>query len=211
MNLFYDLYRQTFMKSGLGMIKRKLPLHEMAEDFGLARKGMRAKRGRRDYFSPEGKVALVFLKMYTGLSCPKLMEQLNGNIHCQLFCDVIINPQHPLTNYKLLDDIISELSHWLKVQQQQDILAEAWKPYMKALDVMYTDAACFGSRGSQVRILLPRRLNNTLGMRLIYTCQCVILFPFPLETIKKNSVFVAFFCIWLHLVARHLLHTCCKR
>ena len=142
---FYDLYRQTFEKSELGMIKRKLPLHEMAENFGLTRRGMRAKRGRREYFSQEGKVALMFLKMYTGLSCPKLMEQLNGNIHYQLFCDVIINPQHPLTNYKLLDDIISELSHRLKIQQQQDILAGAWKPYMKDLDVMYTDATCYES------------------------------------------------------------------
>ena len=53
-------------------------------------------------------VALMFLKMYTGLSCPKLMEQLNGNIHYQIFCDVIIAPMRPLTNYKLLDDIISE-------------------------------------------------------------------------------------------------------
>ncbi len=51
----------------------------------------------------------MFLKMYTGLSCPKLMEQLNGNIHYQIFCDVIIDPTRPLTNYKLLDDIMMEL------------------------------------------------------------------------------------------------------
>ena len=41
---------------------------------------MRPKLGRRSSFTPEGKVALMFLKMYTGLSSPKLMEQLNGNI-----------------------------------------------------------------------------------------------------------------------------------
>ena len=52
------------------------------------------------------------------------MEQLNGNIHYQIFCDVIIDPTRPLTNYKLLDDIILELSGKLKIQQQQDILAE---------------------------------------------------------------------------------------
>lgn len=34
---------------------------------------MRPKLGRRSFFTPEGKVALVFLKMYTGLSCPKLL------------------------------------------------------------------------------------------------------------------------------------------
>ena len=142
---FYDLYRQTFEKSELGRIRRKLPLHEMAENLGLTRKSMREKRGRRSYFTAEGKVALMFLKMYTGLSSPKLMDQLNGNIHYQLFCDVRINPMHPLTNYKLLDDVFSELAGGLKIQQQQEILARAWKPYMKELETMYTDATCYES------------------------------------------------------------------
>ena len=142
---FYDLYRSTFEKSELGRIKRLLPLREMAENFGLVRKSLRPKLGRRSYFTPEGKVALMFLKMYTGLSCPKLMEQLNGNIHYQMFCDVIIDPTRPLTNYKLLDDIMMELAGKLKIQQQQDLLAEMWKPYMKDLETMYTDATCYES------------------------------------------------------------------
>ena len=71
---------------------------------------MRPKLGRKSFFTPEGKVALMFLKMYTGLSCPKLLEQLNGNIHYQIFCDVIIDPTRPLTSYKLLDDIMSKLA-----------------------------------------------------------------------------------------------------
>ena len=81
----------------------------MAENFGLVRKSMRSKLGRRSFFTPEVKVALMFLKMYTGLSCPKLMEQLNCNIHYQIFCDVIIDPTRPLTDYKLLDNIMMEL------------------------------------------------------------------------------------------------------
>ena len=107
---FYELYYSTFEKSELGRIKKLLPLREMAENFGLVRKSMRPKLGRRSFFTPEGKVALMFLKMYTGLSCPKLLEQLNGNIHYQIFCDVIIDPTRPLTNYKLLDDIMMELA-----------------------------------------------------------------------------------------------------
>ena len=95
---FYELYRRTFETSELGKIRKRLPLHEMAESFGLTSKSMRAKKGRKTYFTPEGKVALMFLKMYTGLSSPKLMEHLNGNIHYQLFCDVRIDPMHPLTN-----------------------------------------------------------------------------------------------------------------
>ena len=73
---FYDLYRSTFEKSELGRMKKLLPLHAMAENFGLVSKSLRPKLGRRSYFTPEGKVALMFLKMYTGLSCPKLTEIL---------------------------------------------------------------------------------------------------------------------------------------
>lgn len=142
---FYELYRRTFATSELGKIRKRLPLGEMAENFGLISKSMRAKKGRKTYFTPEGKVALMFLKMYTGLSSPRLMEHLNGNVHYQLFCDVRIDPMHPLTNYKLLDDVFSELARGLKIQQQQEILARAWKPYMKDLDTMYTDATCYES------------------------------------------------------------------
>ena len=142
---FYELYYSTFEKSELGRIKKLLPLREMAENFGLVRKSMRPKLGRRSFFTPEGKVALMFLKMYTGLSCPKLLEQLNGNIHYQIFCDVIIDPTRPLTNYKLLDYIMMELAGKLKIQQLQGILADKWRPYMENLDTMHTDAMCYES------------------------------------------------------------------
>ena len=44
-----------------------LPLREMAENFGLVRKSRRPKLRRRSFFTPEGKVALMFLKMYKRL------------------------------------------------------------------------------------------------------------------------------------------------
>ena len=142
---FYEDYRRTFEKTELGRIKHLLPLHELSENFGLVRKSLMPKRGRKSYFTPEGKVALMFLKMYTQLSAPKLMDQLNGNIHYQIFCDIYINPERPLTNYKLIDDIAEELAGGLKIQQLQDILAKAWKPYLKNLDTLYTDATCYES------------------------------------------------------------------
>ena len=117
----------------------------MAESFGLVSKSMMPKRGRKPYFTPEGKVALMFLKMKTQMSFPKLMEQLNGNVHYQMFCDIIIDPSRPLTNYKLLDDIAAELAGKLKIQELQRLLVDAWKPYMKNLDTMYTDATCYES------------------------------------------------------------------
>jgi hypothetical protein len=87
----------------------------------------------------------MFLKMKTQMSFPTLMEALNGNIFYQMFCDIVINPARPLTNYKLLDDIALELAGKLKIQEQQNLLAEMWKPYMKDLETMFTDATCYES------------------------------------------------------------------
>ena len=51
----------------MGRIKKLLSLCEMADNFGLVRKSMRPKLGRKSFFTPEGKVALMFLKMFTGV------------------------------------------------------------------------------------------------------------------------------------------------
>lgn len=145
---FYQRYAETFKTSELGRIKSHLPLREMAISFNLVEERpmhKRVKRDRKPFFTPEGKVALAFLKMYTGLSAPKLMEALNGNIHYQIFCGIRISPENQLTNYKLIDGILLELSRKLKVQEQQKVLADAWKPYMKNLDTVYTDASCYES------------------------------------------------------------------
>ena len=142
---FFDFYRRSFERSELGRIKKLLPLREMAENFGLVNKRRAHKRGRKPYFTPEGKVALMFLKMYTQTSSPKLMEQLNGNVHYQIFCGIRVNPENPLTNYKLIDNIACELAGKMKIQQLQNLLAKAWKPHMKDLDTMYTDATCYES------------------------------------------------------------------
>ena len=94
---FYQRYEETFKISELGRIKPLLPLCEMALSFGLIDanpKSLRVKRGRKSFFTPEGKVALAFLKMYTGLSAPRLMEALNGNIHYQIFCGIRISPDN---------------------------------------------------------------------------------------------------------------------
>ena len=62
------------IKSELGRMKSLLPLREMAVNLGLISKSMMPKRGRKSYFTPEGKEALMFLKMNTQLSTPKQME-----------------------------------------------------------------------------------------------------------------------------------------
>ena len=82
----------------------------MAENFGLVRKSMRPKLGRRSFFTPEGKVALMFLKMYMGTQLSETAGTTELHIHYQILCDVIIDLTRPVTNYKLLDDIMMEVA-----------------------------------------------------------------------------------------------------
>lgn len=45
-----------------------------------------------------------------------LMDQLNANIHYQIFCGIRIHPAKPLTDYKIIDKIMSELASYLTIQ-----------------------------------------------------------------------------------------------
>ena len=81
-----SFYRSGFESSELGGVHRLFPFSAIAESFGL--KSSRV--GRKSFFSPEGKIALMVLKSYTGLSDRKLVEQINGSIYFQFFCGIFI-------------------------------------------------------------------------------------------------------------------------
>ena len=70
---FHKEYEEPFKKSGIGRIRSILPLHETAVRFGLADSYPCKEAGRKPYFSPDNKVAPMFLKSHTGLSAPKPM------------------------------------------------------------------------------------------------------------------------------------------
>lgn len=140
----YDVYReyeQSFHRSELGGIYRSFPFGDLAREFGLKEHG----RGRKCYFSPAGKVALMVLKAYSGLSDRDLVAQLNANLHYQLFCGVRINPMYPLDNYKIVSEIRCEIGLRLDIDRAQGILAGYWKPYLKDTHVLMTDATCYES------------------------------------------------------------------
>ena len=134
-------YRQSFATSELGRLHSLFPFSELARQMHLKSSPF----GRKSYFSPEGKIALMVLKSYTNFSDAQLIEHLNGNIHYQLFCGVQIDPLHPLTNPKIVSAIRQELADRLDVEPLQLILAEHWKPYLENLHVCMTDATCYES------------------------------------------------------------------
>ena len=138
---FYKSYEQSFFNSELGGLYRAIPFSELAHSLGLKD----SLKGRDSYFSPEGKLALMFLKSYTDFSDSQLIDNLNSNIHYQLFCGVRINPLSPLTNFKIISAIRCQISSVLNIDELQKILSNHWKPYMNNLQIHMTDATCYES------------------------------------------------------------------
>lgn len=138
---FYHHYKESFRISDLGRIFQAIPFSALAASIGLKE----TKQGRGSYFSATGKLALMFLKSYTRFSDSQLIENLNSNIHYQLFCGVRINPLQPLTNFKIVSAIRCEIASLLDIDKQQEVLSSYWKPYMNNLQIHMTDATCYES------------------------------------------------------------------
>ncbi len=80
----YELFYPRFLESDLGKIYQSIPWGNLVSAFELKEKHL----GRKSLFSLKGRIALIFLKNYTEVSDRKLIEQLNGNLDYQFFCDI---------------------------------------------------------------------------------------------------------------------------
>jgi len=136
-----ERYRKSFHESELGRLHSVFPFEHIAKTVGLSDQHL----GRRNIFSPCAKIALMVLKAYTGFSDRQLVEHLNGNIHYQMFCWIMINPSFPITNYKIVSAIRNEIASRLDIDSLQEVLASHWKPYLDSLHICMTDATCYES------------------------------------------------------------------
>ena len=136
-----EKYRKSFNASELGRLHSVFPFDSIAKEAGLSAQRL----GRKNIFSPSAKIALMVLKAYTGFSDRQLVEHLNGNIHYQHFCGVMIDPSSPITNYKIVSAIRNEIASRLDIDSLQKVLASHWKPYLENLHVCMTDATCYES------------------------------------------------------------------
>ena len=134
------LYWNSFLESELGKIYQVIPWNELIKSLKLKE----PRKGRDANFSPQGKLALMFLKAYTSLSDRKLIEHLNGSIQYQMFCGIFLGPER-LPDFKIVSRIRTELSGKLHVSTNQHILAKAWKPYIQHPNVVMEDATCYES------------------------------------------------------------------
>jgi len=136
----FSLYWHSFLKSELGKIYQAIPWEKLIKSLKIKEN----RKGRFANFSPQGKLALMFLKAYTGLSDRKLYEHLNGSIHYQMFCGIFLGPEK-LPDFKIVSRIRTQISRKLNVRITQEVLAKAWKPYIEHPNVVLEDATCYES------------------------------------------------------------------
>ncbi len=137
----YQKHLNGFKQTRLGQIFASIPWGNLVRQFGLKK----FRKGPQSIFCPRGKIALMFLKNYSGLSDKKLIEQLNGNIHYQIFCNILLEPGDFISNFKIVSQIRCELAERLDIDKCEQILFNNWKPYMKNLDSITCDATCYES------------------------------------------------------------------
>ena len=99
----------------------------------------------------------MFLRPYTGLSDDGLVEMLNGNLHMQMFCGVLIDPSQPLKDGKIVCVIRNRLASVLDIKEMQRVLFDSWKGSLSRLDRCLTDATCYES------LLRIRRMSSCCG------------------------------------------------
>ena len=137
----FQTYWKAFKQSELGALHDAIPWDKLVKALGIKNK----KKGRTSFFSPRGKLALMFLKSYTGLSDRMLLDNLAANYQYQFFCDLHILPGEKLPNYKIISEIRVELSKKLDINNLQKILADNWKSYIEDQNSILQDATCYES------------------------------------------------------------------
>ena len=135
------LYRRSFLESELGVLYRGIPWEALIASFDLGD----CKKGPKSLFSPRGKIGLMFLKHYSGCSDRKLIEQLNGNLDYQFFCDIHLPLGKRIKNYKIVSAIRCELAEKIDISKLQSSLITAWLPLMSNINSITCDATCYES------------------------------------------------------------------
>ncbi len=136
----FDAFYARFLEGDLGKIYIAVPWDELVTAFKLGE----PKKGPRSIFSAKGKLALMFLKNYSGFSDRKLMEQLNGNLDWQFFCDIYLGADR-LENFKIISEVRCELAGKLDIDRVQQAFYGHWSPHMADKGSITMDATCYES------------------------------------------------------------------
>lgn len=136
----FDAFYDRFLQSDLGKIYLSIPWDSMVKTFGLSDSA----KGPKSIFSPKGKIALMFLKHYGCCSDKRLIEQLNGNLEWQFFCDLHLGTAR-IENFKIVSDIRCDLANKLDMKEVEQTLYNHWSAFIDNKQSITVDATCYES------------------------------------------------------------------
>lgn len=141
----FRIYYSSFLNSELGHIYQAIPWDNLCKVFRkhLPRK---SNRGRKSFFSLNGKIALMFLKQYLGDSDANIIARLNTDYALQFFCGVYLRPEDQIKDTKLISQIRGELAKALAIEEVQVELMKYWRTYMNDIHIGLVDATCYESQ-----------------------------------------------------------------
>jgi len=136
-----SIFYLRFPHTQLGRLRTVLPIKALSKLLPTKKN----KAGTPPWFDNEGKIALQFLKIYTGCSDEKLLEQINGNWMMQLFCGIHLKPNEEIKDKDLIWTTRKFVSEHLDIKEFQSVFIEHWKADMKNTHMAMSDATCYES------------------------------------------------------------------
>lgn len=137
-----EIIWNTFITSELGEIYQSIPWKSIVFSMRLRKK---QNKGKKPFFTGQGKVALMFLKSYLQMTDEMLIARINSDIHLQFFCGIYLMPGEIIKDTKLVSKIRCELAGNLDIDKLQHIFARYWKKHMTNMHVGLEDATCYES------------------------------------------------------------------
>lgn len=140
-DLYLSVLATRFANLEIGRFHSTLPLEELG-DLLPKRKNP---SGAKGWFTAAGKIALQFLKMYSGLSDEKLLERLNTDWSYQIFCGISLGINEEIKDPNLICRIRKEVAESFEVNEYQSVLIKKWLPWLKNTHIAMCDASAYES------------------------------------------------------------------
>ncbi len=140
-----------FNSTELGKIHPLLPDDQFAGLFPTKKP-----QGAKPWLTSAGKIRLMLLKHYSGLSDEKLVERLNTDWVYQVFCHLELLPGEIIKDQSLVTRVGKEVSA-LGWSRLQNLFQSHWKPLLspQELKTLLMDASRRGTDAMKVGFAIP--------------------------------------------------------
>ena len=162
-----------FQRTELGRIYSCIPFVELSNLFPSQ---SNSSKGAPSWFDNSGKLAIMFLKSYLGLSDAKLVDRLNSDWVLQMFCGRQFLDTERINDRNLPSRIRCFIGQELDIEAFQDVIIEKWQPYIE-------DTHC----GLAVATAYESYIKYPTDIKLIWDC-CTWVFESIFVLCKERGI-----------------------